>query len=53
MLFKTYECRRINVEQTLPSRENKNAWEKITAICFLYHSGGPLLVAGATTFPPA
>ena len=40
MLFKTYECRRINVEQTLPSRENKNVWEKNTAIYLLYHSGG-------------
>ena len=27
-------------------------WEKITAIYLLYHSGGPPLVAGATTFPP-
>ena len=40
MLLKTYECRRINVEQTLPSRENKNVWEKITTIYLLYHSGG-------------
>ena len=40
MLLKTYECRRINVEQTLSSRENKNVWEKNTAIYLLYHSGG-------------
>ena len=35
MLLKTYECRRINVEQTLTSRENKNVWEKIIAIYLL------------------
>ena len=28
MLLKKYECRRLNVEHTLPSRENKNVWKK-------------------------
>ena len=53
MLLKTYECRRINVEQTLTSRENKNVWEKLPPYISCTIPAAPPLVAGATTFPPA
>jgi len=52
MLLKTYECRRISVEQTLPSRENKNVWKKLPPYISCTIPAAPPLVAGATTFPP-
>ncbi len=53
MLLKKYECRRLNVEHTLPSRENKNVWKKYRHISPVPFRRHPPLVAGATTFPPA